>query len=563
MKIGTEKSLIPTFYTSFLEFAHLCEFSYEHWKEDLSYILNRYEKEGNRFVSQTLPLLGRAVEYSLISLNKLEVPKGFGLIGSFRLPKLFGSILKYGFDQQGWPLYDIRDKGNQLAEQFGFPLYVVLQSCLAFSKVQDVECLEKPDDAIAKAITRFRNKPNIRCDGKILGRASRLIHNIFYDDEARLHPSLTQWEEIPFGRHGPGAVCGRERGSQKWSFEAVDGLPLDLFSWRSGILSFDKKGYGYSRITTVPKDFTKLRTIAIESKEMQFGQQGLMHVLYDILSSHSLTRRAISFKDQSKNCSLARDYDFSTIDLKDASDMVSKDLCRILLGKKLFSLLSRFSSRGLLHKGEVVHLNCMATMGSAICFPIETLVFWALARASCESVGIAPNIRVFGDDIIVPRGAFGITIRTLEQCGFTPNLRKSCDQTLIRESCGSYYWAGVDIRTVKFDSTGCAGPRPWISLYSQIPSFLEWGNEGTASSIRSLLNDALGSIGPVRRRWSKTLQRIEVKMPILCGGKAGGALPGYTGMYAWIVGNDTHPSSRGTLEKVKWKWVLEGPLRLN
>jgi len=555
MKIGTFKSLIPTFYTSLFSDVQKHAPEYETAHLDLRYILNRYNGEGVKFVAHVLPNLGKAVVTSLISLNPLKTPMGFELYHGDRLPKLLHFPLSMGFSGSGCPLYDIRDLRSSKARAFSYYLWVVRQVTLAFSKVEDIPCCAEEQEILDSFEDRVTKSPIISCSSHILSRARALVRKVCYEDE-QLHPSLVQWEENPFGLQGPGAVCGRERGRDKWRFSKIPGLNPSLFNWRDGVSDdWDPRdSKGYSRVQVVPKDYSSLRTICIESKEMQFAQQGLMRVLYFLLQSNPITKESISFSDQSRNFNLSRDYRFSTIDLKDASDRVSKTLCRIILGKPLFSLLTRYSSRGLLRNERVIRLESLATMGSAICFPIETLVFWCITRATIESLGLAPFLRVFGDDIICPLRAHDKVISVLESCGFVVNQNKTCRDTLIRESCGSYWWCGDDIRIVRFGRTTYTSPTAWMELQSGAKFFSEFGCPESSSAILTYANELWDAKAPVNRRYNKALQRAEVKVPVPCVKSVGSALPGYTGMYAWIVGSDTHPTSSGTV-KVKRRWV--------
>jgi len=56
---------------------------------DFASLLSRYENEGFSYVSQTLPLLGKAVEASLVTLEVLNLPGNMALQGTTALPRLF------------------------------------------------------------------------------------------------------------------------------------------------------------------------------------------------------------------------------------------------------------------------------------------------------------------------------------------------------------------------------------------------------------------------------------------------------------------------------------------
>jgi len=552
MKVGTSLSLISTFYTAYFGDVqkHLPE--NKAISLDLAYLQKRMANEGKGFATRLLPLLGKAVETSLITLSPFQCPMGFELVRESRLPKFLNSLLKSLFDNQGNCLYDIRDLRHERARAAAYPFWVIRQVCLAFSKVEDCGCLEDEEQAMKKFMDRMVEKPTITCDSRILLRARRLLSWVLCEDE-NLNAMLAQWESNPFGRHGPGATFEGDAPCEKWNFKRVPGVSPSLYSWSGTSVPKDFTS-GYARVCCVPKDFKSLRTICIESKEQQFAQQGLLSVLMDIVHTNRLTRKAISFVDQGKSGLLAKDYRYATIDLKDASDRVSKTLCRLLFSREVFSVLSRHSSRALYHNGKAHRVEPFATMGSAICFPVETLVFWSITRATLESMGIAPHLRVFGDDIICPLQGFDAVIDSLQRCGFVINTSKTCRDSLIRESCGAYYWCGYDVRIVRFKRTTCESFEAWQGLLKYAQSFWDCGFMETAKAIGTIANEWWPLNKAINHRYSKTLQRSEVKIPVACVRRVGRALPGHTGMYAWIVGNDTHPSYRGTV-KVKSKWV--------
>jgi len=82
-------------------------------------------------------------------------------------------------------------------------------------------------------------------------------------------------------------------------------------------------------------------------------------------------------------------------------------------------------------------------MGNGYTFPLETLIFWAIARTCVRSGGI---VSVYGDDIIVPSEDYEQLCYVLRAAGFSPNKTKSFSTGPFRESCGADYFYGIDIR---------------------------------------------------------------------------------------------------------------------
>jgi len=308
-----------------------------------------------------------------------------------------------------------------------------------------------------------------------------------------------------------------------------------------------------ARVVLVPKDSRGPRIISCEPCEMMFIQQGLMRRLYAILEKHQYTTGQINFLDQSVNRSLAKtssiDGIFATIDLSDASDRVSWELVkRVFPDNWVRCLEACRSEETILPDRSVVKLNKFAPMGSACCFPVEALVFWACAQAVLyeqvhgsfalprdrkEEIVTKIPVYVYGDDIITPANFAAVVIRGLECVGLLANANKSFWRGPFRESCGGDYHNGYDVTPVRVkkylssQGTGvCTGAdlaNSFIAKFgyeSSLPliQVIEQGTEypfprtelsipGTIRTSPSASNDALFD-----RRYNKYLQRIEYRI---------------------------------------------------
>jgi hypothetical protein len=186
-----------------------------------------------------------------------------------------------------------------------------------------------------------------------------------------------------------------------------------------------------------------------------------MRLLYDTVESHWLTHGYVNFRDQSVNGELVKEASrfkhLSTLDLKDASDRVRWDLVRYLFpGNWVEAFEACRTTHVELPDGipDEVKALCpnniyelvgkFAPMGSAVCFPVEALVFWSLLKAA-----LGVDVYVYGDDIIVPAHCFEEAVRVLEEYDLLVNVEKSCHETPFRESCGVDYFDGVDVGYAK------------------------------------------------------------------------------------------------------------------
>jgi len=100
-------------------------------------------------------------------------------------------------------------------------------------------------------------------------------------------------------------------------------------------------------------------------------------------------------------------------------------------------------------------------MGSALCFPIEAMVFLTVIFLGIERESNTllsreelirlyhDRVRVFGDDLIVPRDNVLSVVDELQTFGFVVNISKSFWTGRFRESCGREYYNGQDISIVK------------------------------------------------------------------------------------------------------------------
>lgn len=401
---------------------------------------------------------------------------------------------------------------------------------------------------------------------------------------------LEQFRLDPWGSHGPGAVFDGALGRDKWFFDDVAGLPRNLF--RGNHTYLNRSGaeiQPLSRLAVVPKDFRGHRLICVEPKEFMFYQQGLAHTLMRLVKSHWLTRQCIDFKNQSKSREMSRNYCAnSTIDLKDASDCLSLSLARLLLPKQVFSLATVARSRGVvLPDGEILeNIQTLFTMGNALCFPFQSLIFWALSLATILFMkgqvvaamsdlelmrAIRKNrVRVFGDDIIVPNVFFEDVTTSLSRCGLVINPAKCCGPvTPVRESCGSWYFYGIDCSVVRLKAHKTDDLSGWISLFESAKLLFQSGFVHASSGILSHIDSFYpvptgfgwvpGVLNPRSEnvRYNVQLQRVEVRIPLLKGARPD-LLTDDVGLYSYFIGKGSQAAPRRSdvIAKRGWSAVI-------
>jgi len=230
-------------------------------------------------------------------------------------------------------------------------------------------------------------------------------------------------------------------------------------------------------------------------------------------------------------------------------------------------------------------------MGNALCFPIESLMFWAIALGSilaqsvydktyrsvrevCLILERSPNtiakrfpLYVFGDDIIIPDSYFIGVCESLELSGLKVNTNKSCFSctTPIKESCGSYWWGDDDVRIIKFPYTRIKSTLHFHSLKDQILDErlsdyfnLAEGMFHVLTSVHPVYNftreSLLSGLKDGWIRFNPDFQRLEVREPRLVTDDEWSSLPGDVGLYAFFTSQATHPLSQGDAQHVIWEW---------
>lgn len=281
-------------------------------------------------------------------------------------------------------------------------------------------------------------------------------------------------------KHGPGATAERISGNQKynqyeWTERLETYFPFGEFafnSWTSYLADprvtyLDPGAERPVRVITVPKTLKAPRIIAIEPVCMQYTQQALLEIIEESVESHDTMRQIAGWKDQSLNQKLAlqgsRDGSLATLDLSEASDRVSSLHVEALLSRfphlKSAVFACRSTRADVLGHG-IIPLTKFASMGSALCFPMEAMVFTTLVFMGIQKdlerpltrrdiKSLSSQVRVYGDDIIVPVEFTSSVVHYLELFGLKVNSNKSFWTGLFRESCGKEYFSGHDVTTVK------------------------------------------------------------------------------------------------------------------
>jgi len=435
---------------------------------DLKEIQLRVEHEGISFLTISLPSFGEDFQKSLDrGYVAHDLFNGFHFRGG--LPHLFGGFLELVFAR----------KGGRLLEDPSIPaIFAIRQITLMFAKIS----LDCTSGRVNAAIDRY-----LQCEKDVRAADASLgVHDMtprFKRIGGLLWNNTFQAidEDIFYGRivpsHGPGSTAERlssnakwimpewthrlERYFPHWEYLVANGS-LDNIEFLAGLRLLEPGQERPVRVVTVPKTLKTPRIIAIEPACMMFIQQGILNCFERELFRLDGPGKFISWKDQSPNQRLALQgswkQDLATLDLSEASDRVSNQHVRALLENfpNLLGGVDSCRSRKADVRGKTIRLAKFASMGSALCFPFESIVFLTIIFLGIENALNRPltrkdiesfsgTVRVYGDDIIVPVEFVPSVIACLETFGFRVNRSKSFWTGKFRESCGKEYYDGVDV----------------------------------------------------------------------------------------------------------------------
>lgn len=302
--------------------------------------------------------------------------------------------------------------------------------------------------------------------------------------------------EIPFWpKHGPGAVADKNVGNDIWKKCRMleEGIPAKLAYVTRGLTGLPHSPWPYDSSTTnsvlpsaklifVPKNIDELRAICPEPTVMQYAQQGIRMWIQEQMAQDSHFGPLIHIEDQSWNRDLARygsltSY-YDTIDLSAASDSNSWALMEAIMPPNVLKwLLATRSTHVTIGNVVTMEVRKFAPMGSALCFPVQSLLYasvmlmLAYSRVTQQnwerkwSIPFDPDVMlwrplkyadgytgrrplqplVYGDDLIVDHTMTSSLISALTSIGFQVNTAKSFTGTdAVRESCGGFYLSGSD-----------------------------------------------------------------------------------------------------------------------
>lgn len=263
-----------------------------------------------------------------------------------------------------------------------------------------------------------------------------------------LGDELPTW--IPSFKHGPGSVAEGALGLDKSSVPLPEKLAESSLAHMMDPIRRlrTEPMITRTRVSAVEKDWRGGRIIGMEPVWNMVLQLGLKDWI------EHRTSMWIPYYDQSKQermLTFDAPLRLGTVDLSNASDHVSVDLCKAILPSSWFSALNSVRTATYrLPDGRIGRTNSMALMGNGFCFPLLSSVVLALAMTAM-SLGFGEPITLrnmrkwqnlygvqnFGDDLVFPIALFPILNFVFAQAGLVINTDKT-GLGPFRETCGRY-----------------------------------------------------------------------------------------------------------------------------
>lgn len=307
-------------------------------------------------------------------------------------------------------------------------------------------------------------------------------------------------------KHGPGAVADNvpiKYVLPHWPAKLAHVFPPDWFASHDLVDRTQTDREFPSKVLCVPKTQKGPRIIAAEPTSHQWCQQAILRWLEDAIAGSCISS-SIDFRNQELSQGMALrasiDGSLATVDLSAASDRLSTRLVEYVFQSRrdILDVLHATRTRTFRMPDRSVHIaNKFAVMGSACTFPVQTVVFTIFAltavlynesrRLTKQLVREAcADVRVFGDDIILPAHAYGTLVDLLTEAGLKVNTAKSHGTGLFREACGLDAYSGVDVTPAYFLEP--YDPRKPESLVSIIASSNNFHRKGFWKAAEYLLN---------------------------------------------------------------------------
>lgn len=540
---------------------------------DLKTIASRVEDEGLSFLTITLANFGKDFQKSL-DQGFVGHDQFLGFSRTGGLPRFLGGFLDRVFD---------RKSGRLLDEPDVVAIWAVRQLTLMFAKI-NLPCTPAREAAAISEYVECEKDVRVsdrRVSSDMLSHFARTADHVFGEVFRSVNMLVDAGDIIP--KHGPGQTADRLVGNAKWDLSVwhgrlEDGLSIDralIPSWRhfehlQRVNILEPGAEIPVKIVSVPKTQKTPRIIAMEPTCMMFVQQGLKDAITESIERDDILSSIVGWMDQTPNQRLAKHGSLhghlATLDLSEASDRVSNQLVRALLTfhPQLAAAVDGSRSRKADVPGHgVIRLAKFASMGSALTFPIESMVFTTIVFMAIGTKLNRPvtrklveqfsgSVRIYGDDIVVPTEFVHSVVTLLTAFGLKVNVNKSFWTGKFRESCGKDYYDGHDVSVARVRSmiptrrTDVGEIIASVSLRNQLYKLGMWKSARHLDNVLGRLipfptvteeSPALGRhsfLGYETQRMCPNLHRPLVKAMVVRAKSPANAVDGVSALLKWF-----------------------------
>lgn len=290
------------------------------------------------------------------------------------------------------------------------------------------------------------------------------LHNAFTRKISRILGDYRREDFFSLGSWGPGSsisISGNDTGAvRKFRFErqitsklyaiVKDELSTEYPNWFPNQDAVDALlPHDCSHLLTVHKNATTDRTIFKESGITTWFQKSLGTSI-----RYALMRYGYDLNSTERSKELARrgslTGSIATVDFENASNTISYLMVlNSITDYVWFTLLDACRTPSYTtDKGKTTNqFEMFSSMGNGYTFELESLIFVAAAEVCHDYLGLAyDDISVHGDDITISVQALDLYRDFCKYLGFTVNDTKTFSSGTFRESCGSYFNLGRDVK---------------------------------------------------------------------------------------------------------------------
>jgi hypothetical protein len=203
-------------------------------------------------------------------------------------------------------------------------------------------------------------------------------------------------------------------------------------------------------LISVPKSWKTYRSITPLTLLSLFYSYGVGQLVTDRLRENGLDIRRLQNRHRHLVKGFSKSLTHATADLSAASDSITMELLNRILPREWFRVIKRALTHQIRFKRDGLMVDAytesVLPMGNGLTFPVETLVFYSIIKAIGNLVGATGLYSVYGDDLIYPSRIHKYVRWVFPAFNLVLNDDKTFVNYPFRESCGSDFYRGCDVR---------------------------------------------------------------------------------------------------------------------